>query len=135
MSADHGTASPAEPRRRDIRERETPCLMGLAPDIAAHAVPQEGPVVDAPLIRATILGGAKKPLAIAFEALSFSTSPWPPVGSLDHQHRAGRKMHDAVGAAADHTLIERRMAAGANHQQIDFEVARKVDDVAHRVAG
>ena len=44
-------------------------------------------------------------------------------------------MHDAVRAAADHAIIERRMTARPDHEQIGLEIAREVDDVAHRMTG
>lgn len=51
------------------------------------------------------------------------------------QHRARCEMHDAVCSTAHHAVIERRMTAGADHEQIGFEITRKIDDVPHRMAG
>ena len=44
-------------------------------------------------------------------------------------------MHDAVGAAANHAVIERGVTAGADHEQIGLEIAREIDDVAHGMPG
>jgi hypothetical protein len=53
--------------------------------------------------------------------------------SLHNQHRTRRKMHQPVRPAADHAAIQLRMTARTDNEQIDFQVAGKVDDVAHRV--
>src|SRR5262249_32050100 len=53
---------------------------------------------------------------------------------LHHQHRAPRELHDAVGAAADHAVVQRRMAGGADDEEIDLELGRVSDDGAHRVS-
>src|SRR5262249_13476305 len=47
---------------------------------------------------------------------------WRLPPSLHDQHRALRELHDAVGAAADHALVQCRMAFRADDEQIDFEL-------------
>src|SRR5262245_42500849 len=54
--------------------------------------------------------------------------------SLHDQHRALRELHDAVGAAADHALVQCRMAFRADDEQIDLELGREPNDVAHGMA-
>src|SRR5437660_9946658 len=45
------------------------------------------------------------------------------------QHRTGSEMHDAVGAAANHAIVERGVAARADDEQVGLEIAREIDDV------
>src|SRR5262245_45993512 len=54
--------------------------------------------------------------------------------SLHDQHRALRELHDAVGPAADHALVQCRMAFRADDEQIDLELGREPNDVAHGMA-
>ncbi len=43
-------------------------------------------------------------------------------------------MHDAIGAAADHSFVQRRMTCRANHKQVRVEISGKLDDVPHRMS-
>src|SRR5262245_63098796 len=53
---------------------------------------------------------------------------------LHDQHRALRELHNAVGAAADHALVQCRMAFRPDDEQIDLELGREPNDVAHGMA-
>lgn len=46
-----------------------------------------------------------------------------------------RKLNHAVGAAADHPLIKRGMAGGADDEEVGPDVGRELDDVADRMPG
>ena len=52
--------------------------------------------------------------------------------SLHDQYRTLRELHDAVGAAADHALVQCRMACRPDDEEIDLELGRVSDDGAHR---
>ena len=56
----------------------------------------------------------------------------PPL--LHDQHRALRELHDAIGAAADHALVQCRMTFLPDDEQIDIELGRQPNDVAHGMA-
>jgi hypothetical protein len=46
-----------------------------------------------------------------------------------------RKLNHAIGAAADHPLVKRGMAGGADDEEVGADVGRELDDVADRVPG
>src|SRR5712691_2325261 len=56
-------------------------------------------------------------------------------GLLHHQHRAFGELHDAIGTAPDHPLVERGMAGRPNDEQVYLELGRELDDVADGMAG
>jgi hypothetical protein len=58
-----------------------------------------------------------------------------PLNLSHHQDRAGREVNQSIGPAAEHPLVEVRMAGGADHQQIGLKVAGKANDVAYRMPG
>jgi hypothetical protein len=45
-----------------------------------------------------------------------------------------RKLHNPIGATANDTLIERRVAGSADHQEFDFHLLCKVDNISNRMA-
>src|SRR5712691_9882287 len=57
----------------------------------------------------------------------------PPL--LHDQYRTLRELHHAVGPAADHALVQCRMAFRSDDEQIDLELGREPNDVAHGMAG
>jgi len=44
-------------------------------------------------------------------------------------------MHDTVRATAHHAIVERRMTARPDHEQIGLEITGEVDNVADRMTG
>lgn len=58
-----------------------------------------------------------------------------PLNLSHHQDRAGREVNQSIGPAAEHPLVEMRMAGGADHQQIGLKIAGKANDVAYRMPG
>ena len=46
-----------------------------------------------------------------------------------------RELYDSIGTAANQSLVESRMAGCSDHEQLDFELFGKFNDVSHRVPG
>jgi hypothetical protein len=55
--------------------------------------------------------------------------------SFHDQDRTVRELHNSIGAAADQTLVDRRMAGCADDEQFDLEFLGKLDDDSHRMPG
>jgi hypothetical protein len=53
-------------------------------------------------------------------------------GSFHHQHRALSELHDAIRPTANHSFVQRRMACRPDNEQLNLEIACKLDNVAHR---
>jgi hypothetical protein len=51
------------------------------------------------------------------------------------EHRTRGEVEDSLGAASNHTIIEVRVPAGADDDQIGLKIARKLDNAANRVSG
>lgn len=52
-----------------------------------------------------------------------------------YQYRTWREVDEAVGAAAEHALVELRMAGSSDDEEIDLEFTGKPHNVAHRMSG
>lgn len=55
--------------------------------------------------------------------------------SFYHQHGTRSELDDAIGATADHSLVQRRMAGCSNYQQVSAEFVCKFDNPADRMPG
>ena len=53
--------------------------------------------------------------------------------SLHHQHRTLSELHDPIRTATKHSLVQRRVPRCPDDEQINLELGRKPDDVAHRM--
>src|SRR5262245_58212745 len=78
--------------------------------------------------------GASVPIIVRKRAAISAAAAMVLPPSLHDQHRALRELHDAVGPAADHALVQCRMTFRADNEQIDLELGREPNDVAHGMA-
>jgi hypothetical protein len=54
--------------------------------------------------------------------------------TVDHQCWACGKLYDSVCSAADHSLIQCRVAGCSDHEQINTQFAGQIDDGTNRMS-
>jgi hypothetical protein len=57
------------------------------------------------------------------------------ISSSHDEDGTGCQVHEPVGATAEHSLVEFRMACRADNKQVSFQFEGKLDDIAHGMPG
>src|SRR5713226_9642066 len=57
------------------------------------------------------------------------------LSSLYNKYRTMGELHNPIGAAADQSFVQRRVAGCADDEQLSFKLLGKFDNVPHRMSG